>query len=208
MSGITQIIMRNSLNHPEFPTAGSRVSLSTEIAGGFMGGNVGYHKHTFKAEFFLPTFTNKLVFLARAQFGFMDVIGKSRRIPYLEYFFMGGSGMSRAIPLRGYDDPLVGGRYYSEGGRTMLQATVELRVPLLNNPTMFGVAFIEGGNTWLTLKDTDPFDLRRSIGIGARIFMPMVGMIGFDYAYGFDHFDEYGNRRGEWKPQFVFGRGF
>ena len=207
-SGITQIITRNSLNHPEFPTQGSRVTFSTEVAGGPLGGNVGYHKHVFRAEFFLPTFTTKLVLLARAQAGFIGTLTKSGRVPYLELFFMGGSGLSRSIPLRGYDDPLAGGRYYSEGGRSMLQTTVEIRFPIIPNPTLFGLIFAEAGNTWRDLDNTDPFDLRRSVGIGARLFMPMVGIVGFDYAYGFDNIDEYGRKYGAWKPQFVFGRGF
>lgn len=207
-SGISQIITRSSLNHPEFPTAGSRISLSTEIAGGFLGGNVGYHKHIFKAEYFVPTFTTKLILLLRAQCGFMEAFSKSRRIPFLENFFMGGSGLSQAIPLRGYEDPLAGGRYYSEGGRTMLQSTMEIRFPIISNPTMYGLIFAEAGNTWLDFDRTDPFNLRRSVGIGARIFMPMVGILGFDYAYGFDQVDEYGRKFGAWKPQFVFGKGF
>ncbi len=207
-SGITQIISRNSLDQPEFPTRGSRVSLSTEITGGFFRGNVAYHKHIFSAEYFLPTFSRKLILLTRAQFGYMDRLTKSGKIPYLEYFFMGGSGLSRAIPLRGYDDPLAGGQYYYEGGKTMLETTVELRFPIITQPTTFGLVFAEAGNTWRDLKNTDPFDLRRSIGVGARIFMPMVGMIGFDYAYGFDNVDAYGRKYGKWKPQFVFGRSF
>jgi outer membrane protein insertion porin family len=207
-SGITQIIARNSLNHPEFPTTGSRVSLTTELTGGLFGGNVGYIKNWFSAEFFLPTFSEKLVFLTRSQFAFMETLGKKGRIPYLEYFFMGGSGLSRAIPLRGYDDPLAGGRYYSEGGKAMLQTTLELRFPIITNPMAFGILFAEAGNTWQDLKHTDPFDLRRSIGIGARVFMPMVGMIGFDLAYGFDNRDASGRPIGAWKTHFVFGRGF
>ena len=90
----------------------------------------------------------------------------------------------------------------------MLEATVELRFPIISQPTTFGLIFAEAGNTWRDLKSTDPFDLRRSIGVGARIFMPMVGMIGFDYAYGFDNVDAYGRKYGKWKPQFVFGRSF
>ena len=217
-SGITQIISRNSLDHPEFPTRGASVSLSTEIAGGPLGGNVGYHKHIFSAEYFTPTFMSSLVLLTRIQFGFMNVLSKSGRIPYLEYFFMGGSGLSRAIPLRGYDDPLAGGRYTQSGGKRMLQTTVELRFPIINQPMMFGLIFAEAGKTWTEerlstgtgwdLDTADPFDLRRSVGIGARMFMPMIGMIGFDYAYGFDHVDEYGRRYGTWKPHFVFGRSF
>ena len=218
-SGFTQIISRNSLDHPEFPTRGSRVSLSTEIAGGPMGGNVGYHKHIFSAEFFTPTFLPSFILLSRIQFGFMNILSKSGRIPYLEYFFMGGSGLSRAIPLRGYDDPLAGGRYTQAGGKRMLQTTLEIRFPIITNPMLFGLIFAEAGRTWTEERvvtpagwwdfdTTDPFDLRRSVGIGARMFMPMVGMIGFDYAYGFDHEDPYGRRYGTWKPHFVFGRSF
>ena len=208
-SGITQIISRNSLDQVEFPTKGTRVSLSTEIAGGPLGGNVGYHKHTFSAEYFLPIVQTKLILLTRAQAGYMGLLSKSGKVPYLEYFFMGGSGLSRAIPLRGYDDPLAGGQYYYEGGKTMLQTTVELRFPIIMQPTTFGLLFAEAGNTWKDLANTDPFNLRRSIGIGARIFMPMVGIIGFDYAYGFDYIDtETGERTGKWKTHFVFGRSF
>ena len=208
-SGIMQIITRNSLDHPEFPTHGSKVTLSTEFVGGIFGGNVGFHKHIFSAEFFTPTISPKLVLLARAQVGYMEALSASRRISFLDYFFMGGTGLSRSIPLRGYDDPLAGGRYYGEGGKTMLQTTIELRFPVITNPMAFGLIFIEAGNTWIDLKHTDPFDLRRSIGIGARIFMPMVGLLGFDYAYGFDHIDEAtGRRYGTWKPQFVFGKSF
>ncbi len=207
-SSITQIISRNSLDQPEFPTRGSQVSLTSEIAGGPLGGNVGYHKHIFSAEYFIPTISQKLVLLSRAQVGFMEALTSGSRIPYLEYFFMGGSGLSRSTPLRGYDDPLAGGGVYDWGGRTMLKTTLELRFPLIPNPTMYGLIFAEAGNTWRTLKATDPFDLKRSVGVGARLFMPMVGMIGFDYAYGFDHFDSNGNRVGMWKPHFVFGRSF
>jgi len=207
-SGITQIISRNSLDQPEFPTQGSSVSLSTEIAGGPLGGNVGYHKHIFSAEYFMPTFIRKLIFLARVQFGYMEHLTKNSRIPYLEYFFMGGSGLSRSTPLRGYSDPLAGGGYYVEGGKTMFKTTGELRFPILPNPTMYGLIFAEAGNTWRNLAHTDPFDLRRSVGIGARIYMPMIGMIGFDYAYGFDHYNAKGEKVGMWKPHFVFGRSF
>jgi len=208
-SGITQVISRNSLDQVEFPTTGSRISLSTEIAGGPLGGNVGYHKHIFSAERFLPVIFRKLIVLARAQCGFIGTLTGKGKIPYTEYFFMGGSGLSRSIPLRGYEDPLAGGGYRDWGGRTMLQATLELRFPIISNPTTFGLIFAEAGNTWLDLEHTDPYDLRRSVGIGGRIFMPMVGIIGFDYAYGFDYFDEYGRRTsGKWKSHFVFGRSF
>ncbi|MBN1779766.1 outer membrane protein assembly factor BamA [bacterium] len=207
-SGVTQKIQRNSLDQVEFPTRGSLVSLETELTGGIFGGNVGYHKHIFSAEFFVPIISNKLIFMTRAQAGFMDQLTRGDKIQYMDYFFIGGSGLSRSTPLRGYDDPLAGGSYSDWGGKTMLKTTFEIRFPLIPNPTMYGMLFTEGGNTWLDLARTDPFDLRRSVGIGARIFMPMIGMIGFDYAYGFDYTDKYGNKIGHWKPHFVFGRSF
>jgi len=207
-SGITQIISRNSLNHPEFPTSGSSVSLSTEITGGSFGGNIGYHKHLFSVEYFFPTFIPRIVFLTRAKVGFMDKWAKSGYISNWDAFFIGGSGLSRAEPLRGYDDPLAGGTFTERGGKTLIKTTVELRFPIVSQPTLFGLIFAEAGNTWIEIEDTDPFNLKRSVGIGARIFMPMVGMIGVDFAYGFDYFDDFGRRQGQWKTHFVFGKGF
>lgn len=207
-SGLTQIISRNSLNRPEFPTEGSEVSFSTEFAGGgLLGGNVGYHKYILSASWFTPAI-GKLVLYNQVTAGFMDGWNKKSRIPYLEYFFLGGEGLSRSTPLRGYDDPLAG-YATSEGGKSLLKYTTEIRFPIIPNPTMFGLIFAEAGNTWVNVSDTDPFDLKRSVGIGARVFMPMIGIIGFDYAYGFDNIDpQTGRRYGKWKPHFVFGRSF
>ena len=206
-SSITQIISRNSLNRPEFPTEGSNFSLSTEIAGGILGGNVNYHKHQLKAQWFSPL-PYQFVLHSNFEAGVILGFGKRPRIPYLDHFFMGGEGLTRSIPLRGYNDPL-GSNGNGLGGTVMMKYTLELRFPISPNPTIYALAFAEAGNTWLDLKRTDPFDLRRSVGIGARVFMPMLGMIGFDYAFGFDYIDEKTGRRiGKWKPHFVFGRGF
>ena len=205
-SSITQIISRNSLNRPEFPTQGSEFSVSTEVAGGPLGGNVDFHKHILQVGMFTPLFWNTVLY-SSASGGFINGFRNDSKIPYLEYFFMGGEGMSRSIPLRGYEDPLSGVAT-SEGGRVMFKYSLEFRVPIIPNPTMFGILFTEAGNTWLSLGETDPFDLRRSVGAGARIYMPMIGIIGFDYAYGFDNIDSSGRRYGAWKPHFVFGRSF
>jgi len=206
-SSVTQIISRNSLNRPEFPTEGSEVSLSSEFSGGIMGGNVGFQKYIFSASWFTPAIW-KFVLYNHTTVGYLEGWTKKSRIPYLEYFFLGGEGMSRSTPLRGYDDPLAG-YATSAGGKVMLKYTTEIRFPIIPNPTMFGLIFAEAGNTWENVSDTDPFDLRRSVGIGARIFMPMIGIIGFDYAYGFDNIDyTTGKRFGQWKPHFVFGKSF
>ncbi|OQX96072.1 outer membrane protein assembly factor BamA [candidate division KSB1 bacterium 4572_119] len=178
-SSITQIISRNSLNRPEFPTEGSEVSLSMEYAGGIMGGNVGFYKYIMSASWFTPAIW-KFVLYNHATAGFINGWTKDSKIPYLEYFFLGGEGLSRSTPLRGYDDPLAG-YATSAGGRVMLKYTTEIRFPIIPNPTMFGLIFAEAGNTWMNVTDTDPFSLRRSLGVGARIFMPMIGIIGFDY---------------------------
>lgn len=221
-SSITHIFSRNSLNRPEFPTAGAQVSLSTELSGGPLQGNVGYHKHILQADWFSPTFGG-LVWNTNFQMGYMDRLTSNSRIPYLEYFFMGGEGLSNSIPLRGYEDPLRG--RLTSADLTMMKFGLELRVPIAPNPTVFGLIFAEAGNTWRNLASTNPFEkthvaqgrtygLRRSVGVGARVFMPLLGIIGFDYAYGFDNVEfDAANRTtgrlfGAWKPHFVFGRSF
>ncbi len=206
-SSITEIISRDSRDRPEFPTQGSRMSFSTEVAGGVLGGNVDYYKAEFGINWFFPFFW-KFVLHSETRMGYMDGFTRSSRIPYLDLFFLGGDGLSRSIPLRGYDDPLAGGTVYSDGGRTMFKQSLEIRFPFVQNPTAYGLVFAEAGNIWPSLSNTDPFDLRRSVGVGVRVFMPMIGMIGFDYAYGFDNVDRYGNVKGQWKPHFVFGTGF
>jgi outer membrane protein insertion porin family len=205
-SAINHIFSRNSLNRPEFPTAGSDISLSAELAGGPLQGNAGYHKYILSADWFTPTFWG-LVWHTGFQAGFIDKISQDSRIPFLEKFFMGGEGLSNSIALRGYEDPLR--TSIVEGGQTMLKYQLELRVPIAPNPTVFGLFFAEAGNTWESLAKTDPYDLRRSAGLGARLFMPLLGIIGFDYAYGFDNINSRtGEKFGAWKPHFVFGRSF
>lgn len=207
-SGITQVISRNSLDRPEFPTTGSRFSLSTELTGGPMGGNVSFHKHVIRNDWFAPIFLN-FVLMSGMQAGYIEGFGDdAKNIPFLELFFMGGEGLSRSIALRGYDDPLSNS-VTQDGGKIMFKYSSELRFPISPNPTIFGLFFAEAGNTWATLPETDIFDLRRSVGFGLRIFMPMLGIIGFDYAYGFDNVDfATGKKFGDWKPHFVFGRSF
>ncbi len=217
-SSITQIINRNSLDQPEFPTRGSEFSFSTEISGGPLGGTVAFHKHILNIDCYIPVLADIIVLRAHTQLGYMDKLTKDSRIQFMDYFFMGGGGMSRAIPLRGYPDPFGGGSYYLSipttpvsgyyGGKTMLKTNVELRFPVIKNPLLYGLFFMEAGNTWRDLISTDPFGLRRSFGIGARIFMPMVGLLGIDYACGLDYYDEYGERYIDWRTHFVFGKSF
>ncbi len=206
-SSVTQIISRNSLDRPEFPTSGSEMSLTTTLAGTALGGNVNYHKWVLKMDWFVPSFWN-LVMYSSFTAGFMDGIGGQERIPYLDYFFIGGDGLSSSTPLRGYEDPLAGYQIVDEGGKALLKYTAEIRIPIAPNPTIFGLLFAEAGNTWLDFNRANPFKMKRSVGIGGRVFMPMIGIIGFDYGYGFDRLDAQGNPDPDWKMHFVFGRSF
>jgi outer membrane protein insertion porin family len=126
-----------------------------------------------------------------------------------ELFDMGGSGLGFAESLRGYDDGTIGPINESGnaiGGRSMTRFTAELRIPIAPNPTIFGLLFMEAGNVWDTFNATNLSDLKRSVGIGARLFMPLLGIIGVDFGYGFDYYDRFGNRKGQWKIHFKFGQ--
>lgn len=207
VSSMTQIFTRNSFDMPEFPTQGSEVSLSTEVAGGPFGGDADYHKHIFEAKWFVPIYW-KFVLYSNVMMGAIAGFNDNSNIPTYELFYMGGAGLTRSIPLRGYEDPYAGTWAQGYGGRMALKYSTEFRVQIIPNPTMYGLVFAEAGNTWRRFEDMDPMNLRRSVGVGARLFMPMIGIIGFDYAYGFDNVNSSGDREGRWEPHFVFGRGF
>ncbi len=209
--GIKQIFSRDSRDRPEFATRGSVFMLSTEFSGGLLGGDEDFYKHEFSLEWYTPAFW-KFVLYQNFEFGYMNGWKADSYIPPYDKFYLGGSALSIGTPLRGYDERVVGPQSisaspWSLGGNTLLKYSVEFRFPIIPNPTMFGLLFAEGGNTWNSLNSMDPFDLKRSVGVGLRIFMPMLGIIGFDVAYGFDKIDGINNKTG-WKPHFQFGRGF
>jgi outer membrane protein insertion porin family len=209
-SGVTQIITRDSRDNPEFPTTGSVHSLSNELTGSFFLGDDQYTKHIFSSQWY-ASLTGKWVLYTLVKggviFGLTDNI---QDIPYVEHFFMGGSGLQLGEPLRGYDERQVGpiSSGYPAGGKTMFKSSLELRFPLVENPTVFGLLFAEGGNCWWSLEKTEMLNLRKSVGLGVRIYMPMVGMIGLDYGYGLDYYNFEGERHGKWVPHFQFGRTF
>lgn len=206
-SGVTQIITRDSRDNPEFPTEGSVHVLSTELTGGPFGGDEHYSKHIFASEWY-ATVVGKLVLRSFSKFGISAGLG-NKPVPFVERFFMGGSGLQLGEPLRGYDERSVGP--YSGvplGGKTMFKQSFELRIPLVQNPTVYGLCFAEGGNVWWNLEQTDFFNLRRSVGLGIRLYMPFVGLIGLDYGYGIDNYNYDGTPNPRWMPHFQFGRGF
>ena len=206
-SGMTQIFTRDSRDNPEFPTEGSVHVLSTELTGGPFGGDEHYHKYIFSAEWY-TRLVGKLILYTHSKMGVSSGIG-DEPVPFVERFFMGGSGLQLGEPLRGYDERAVG-PYDGVplGGKTMFKTAFELRFPLVANPTVYGLCFAEGGNCWWTFEDTDLFNLRRSVGLGIRLYMPFVGLIGLDYGYGIDNYEYDGSRKPRWVPHFQFGRGF
>lgn len=205
---LTQIISRDSRNNAEFPTMGSVHSLSVQLAGGPLGGDADYVKSIFNAEWFLPM-PFGLVLYSKNMYGIIKELRDRTLILYGEYFYLGGSGLGFSESLRGYEDGTVGPLTTAGspiGGKSMAKNTLELRFPIAPNPTIFGLFFAEAGNSWETIGELDPFNLKRSVGAGIRLFMPMIGIIGIDFGYGLDHYNSRDQRNGQWKVHFQFGR--
>ena len=173
---------------------------------------VEYHKWKFKARTFtaLSNGNKCFVLMTRVEFGLLGSYNKYKKSPF-ETFYMGGDGMSgyssnyaqETIGLRGYDN----GQLTQHGeGYAYDRMTLELRYPLLlGNTTIYGLGFLEAGNAWTETSKFNPFDMKRSAGIGVRIFLPMVGMMGIDWAYGFDKV--FGKKGGS-QFHFILGQEF
>jgi len=209
---VTQFIKRDSRNHPEFPSKGSVMNWTSSLSGGILGGNENFHKHVLKCDWYTPTFW-KFVLYSSLQMGAIKEIKTGREeisiIPVDEKFFMGGSGIPYGNMLRGYVDNTVGPYDGGPlGGTVLLKCSAEFRFPFSENPTVYGLAFAEMGNVWNGFDGVDPFDLKRSAGIGIRMFMPMLGMLGFDYGYGFDDIPATEQSPEGWNFHILFGMPF
>ncbi|MCB0723649.1 MAG: outer membrane protein assembly factor BamA [Ignavibacteriae bacterium] len=210
---LRQTITRSTVFDPVFPTSGTRVSNSTELAAGPLIGNIGFIKNIFTTETYTRIFRdNSLTLYSTFNFSFINSITTDNYLPPNEVFFMGGNGLTyNTIALRGYDDRTIGPKNSSGtaiGGTVALKYGLELRYPLSLDPLpVFILAFAEAGNIWSSFQKTDPFNLRRSVGGGVRLLLPAVGMIGFDMGYGIDRLAVDGQQP-EWLFHFQFGRGF
>ncbi|MEO8664140.1 MAG: outer membrane protein assembly factor BamA [Ignavibacteria bacterium] len=211
---IRQVISRASVFEPVFPTSGTRVSNSTELSGGpFLPGSVEFIKNIFSTEAFTPmTLNRKLVLYSNFQFSFVNSFAKDKYLPPTETFYMGGNGLAyNTISLRGYEDRSIGPKNTSGnpiGGRVAAKYGLELRYSLSQDPLpIFILAFAEAGNVWADINKTDPFDLKRSVGLGTRLILPAVGLVGFDFGYGFDRRFVDGQPP-KWQFHFQFGKGF
>lgn len=217
---VTQTISRNSTDSPIFPAIGSIVSLSVEMSGGpLLPGNVDYHKWLFNADWFTPLLgANRLVLYASTSLGYVAGFKEDSDIPPIEYFYMGGTGFGyiATTPLRGYDERSIGPKDAvgnEIGGRVMVKHTAEVRLAVTLNPIpIYLLGFAEGGNVFEDFNRANFLNLKRSLGFGARLLINPIGMIGFDYGYGFDDgTGPYGGPKGSpsgWKFHFQFGRGF
>ncbi|HYF03077.1 MAG TPA: BamA/TamA family outer membrane protein, partial [Patescibacteria group bacterium] len=205
-----------SLDNIVFPTNGSRFSFSTQFAAGALGiGSVDYLKNGLNYESITPLLQiegqNRLVLYLSSELGYLTSLRSDTNIPPLERYQMGGNGLGGATnvtPLRGYPDFQIGPFENGQavGGRVMMRHVLETRFALSLNPIpIYVLAFAEAGNVWATLEETDPFSLKRSAGVGLRLLINPIGLLGFDYGYGFDPVRNIGGRSG-WQFHFQFGR--
>ena len=163
---------------------------------------IEYHKWKFNATVYTKL-VGDLVLMTRAQFGYLGYYNRSWGYSPFENFQVGGDGMSgymtygaEIISLRGYEDysltPMkmtpYSRNYESYAGNVYDKFTVELRYPVILQPqsTIFVLAFLEGGNCWSDIREFNPFQIKRSAGVGVRVFLPMIGLLGVDWGYGFD----------------------
>jgi outer membrane protein insertion porin family len=181
---------------------------------------IEYHKWSFKGSVFTKL-AGDLVLMARAQFGYLGYYNRKWGYSPFEGFRVGGDGMSgydtygsEIISLRGYENysltPQATSSYNQTGnyyaGNVYDKFTVELRYPVILQPqsTIYALLFLEGGNCWSDIRDFNPFQIRRSAGVGVRVFLPMIGLLGVDWGYGFDNHD--GNGGSQF--HFVIGQQF
>nr|MCR4824256.1 outer membrane protein assembly factor BamA [Bacteroidales bacterium] len=163
---------------------------------------IEYHKWKFSATNYTKLIGD-LVLMTRAQFGYLGYYNRNWGYSPFEGFLVGGDGMSgyysygtEVVSLRGYENysltPKLLSSYNSTGyayaGNVYDKFTVELRYPVILQPssTIYALLFAEGGNCWSDIRDFNPFQIKRSAGVGVRIFLPMVGLLGVDWGYGFD----------------------
>lgn len=162
---------------------------------------IEYHKWTFKGSIYTKL-VGDLVLMARAQFGYLGYYNRNWGYSPFEGFIVGGDGMSgyntygsEVIALRGYENysltPQVYSPYtqsYAYAGNVYDKFTVELRYPVVLQPqsTIFALVFLEGGNAWSDIRSFNPFQIKRSAGVGVRVYLPVVGLLGVDWGWGFD----------------------
>ena len=201
-SSLRFMLLRDSRDMPQFSTEGARTSGVMEIAGGPLGGDLSYYKYLFNNEMYTPLAWN-LSLIVRTRLGFLKGYKENTYVPYSERFMPGGTSYDGFV--RGYPNRQVSPRLRGEevGGETMSVTNLELQIPVVAQ-TLYGIVFYDFGNAWRNLSETNPFELKRSAGVGARVFVPGIGLVGFDFGYGFDKI-EGSDKVGGWRAHFQFG---
>lgn len=176
---------------------------------------VEFHKWKFKFAWYTELY-DKLVLMTRVRFGYLGCYDQGIGITPFQRFYLGGDGLSNynfdgreIIGMRGYGNEVLTPHYAEDnnfGGNIFAKYTMELRYPLSLNPsaTIYALGFLEAGNDWFGVDNLNPFDVYRSAGLGLRIYLPMFGMLGIDWGYGFD---DVPGMKGANKSQFHFSIG-
>ena len=203
------IYTRDTRDRAEFPTKGTVFSYTPSIATSIVAGDVDYHNHEVKFNYYRPSWW-KLVWSLETKVAVIDGFSDwdDNHISHYDLFTPGGIDYWDG-QVRGYPDYSLGPKRadgISLGGRSMMVLNLEYRFPIAEQQ-VYGILFADAGNAWRTIPDLNPLDLRRSLGFGFRVQTPMLGMIGFDFGYGFDRKRVDGAPAG-WKTHFQFGPQF
>lgn len=171
-----------------------------------------FYKIKFKGEWF-AALTKKLVLRPAFEFGFLGAYNNDRGIIPFERFFLGGDGLGmysldgrETIALRGYPNQSLSNQ---DGGTIYNKYSLEMRYPISlgEQAKIFALAFIEGGNSYNSFRDFNPFLIKRSAGLGVRLFMPAFGLLGIDFGHGFDAVPGQSQKHG-WETHFIIGQSF
>ena len=190
-------ITRDSQDRQVFPGEGSKNTFSVDLTGGFLGGDLGFQKYLFDSTWHTPLWW-KFFLTVRGRLGTIAGFG-GHEPPAYELFQLGGTGF---YGVRGYGDNEINAvnGYETVGGRTMLILSAEYRFRIIDQLQL--ATFFDAGSTWETWADMDLSSLNRGAGLGIRVEIPMLGVMGLDYAYGFDGPDP------GWEPHFQMGASF
>jgi len=199
-SAIGVTLLRNSTDNPFHPTSGTRTILRGQWTGGHLGGDINFQRYEVEFSWYEPLFW-RFVLEIRNQFGVLDGYKSPFQVPDYEKYRLGGN---RRWGLRGYDffEVVPRGNPQFVGGRFMQISTLQVTFPIAD-PTIWGLFFAEGGNTWNSFQQATMFDLRKGVGFGVRIQLPMLGTVGLDYGYGIDRIGG-----AAWEPHITFGGAF
>ena len=207
-SGFELVYSRDTRDQAQFPTKGTLFTYTPEIASSIVAGDVDFHKHEVGFNYYRPSWW-KFVWSLETKVAVIDgfTADDDLNLSIWERFSPGGVDYWDG-QVRGYPDRSLGPRISNVniGGRSMIIANLEYRFPIAEQQ-VYGILFADAGNAWESVSDLNPLKLRRSLGFGFRVQTPMLGMIGFDFGYGFDRKKVDGIPAG-WNTHFQFGPQF